>query len=307
MRPVSPLEFYPDVVRLSPILASIKRGTLPIVTTAVVQPSTRAQIVRFARSVLQPLYALYGQRLEREVRSAHMPKHIGLILDGNRRFAKALGLEGTAGHEFGVDKAHEVLGWCLDLGIPAATIWVLSTDNFTKRGEAEVKHLMKLFEREARNLAQDPRIHGNRVRVRAIGRHDLFPEDVLASLRDLEAATAHYDGMQLNIAVGYGGREEIVDAVKNLLETAAQNGETLAEISAKLEPELIGKHLYTADLPDPDFIIRTSGEIRLGGFLLWQSAYSEYYFCDAYWPDFRRIDFLRALRAYQARDVRMGQ
>lgn len=254
---------------------------------------------------MRPIYALYEQRLENAVRSSQMPKHIGLILDGNRRFAKALGLDGKAGYEFGVDKAHEVLGWCLELGIPAATIWVLSTDNFTKRGQDEVKHLMQLFEREARNLAKDPRIHGNRVRVRAIGRHDLFPEDVLASLRDLETATAHYDGMSLNIAVGYGGREEIVDAVKKLL--SSQSEKTPEEIAAGLEPDHIGQHLYTADLPDPDFIIRTSGEIRLGGFMLWQSAYSEYYFCEANWPDFRRIDFLRALRAYQARDTRLGK
>ncbi len=268
-------------------------------------PSWRSQVIRVARGLLQPLYALYQQRLETAVKSQTMPKHIGLILDGNRRFAKALGLDGAAGYEFGVDKAHEVLGWCLDLGIPAATIWVLSTDNFTKRGKDEVQHLMQLFEREARNLAVDPRIHGNRVRVRAIGRHDLFPEDVLASLRDLETATKHYDGMTLNIAVGYGGREEIVDAVKKLLISKA--GETPTNIAASLEPEAIGQHLYTADLPDPDFIIRTSGEIRLGGFMLWQSAYSEYYFCEANWPDFRRIDFLRALRAYQARDSRLGK
>jgi short-chain Z-isoprenyl diphosphate synthase len=268
-------------------------------------PSFRRQLVRAARAIMRPIYALYEQRLETAVRSYQMPKHIGLILDGNRRFAKALGLDGKAGHEFGVDKAHEVLGWCLELGIPAATIWVLSTDNFTKRGTDEVQHLMKLFEREARNLAKDPRIHGNRVRVRAIGRHDLFPEDVLASLRDLETATAHYDGMSLNIAVGYGGREEIVDAVKKLL--SSQPEKTPEQIAANLEPDHIGQHLYTADLPDPDFIIRTSGEIRLGGFMLWQSAYSEYYFCEANWPDFRRIDFLRALRAYQARDSRLGK
>ncbi len=271
------------------------------------QPSLRAQILRAARGLTRPLYRLYETRLEREVRAATMPQHIGLILDGNRRFARALGLEGKAGHEFGVDKAHEVLGWCLELGIPAATIWVLSTENHKKRDPDEVAHLMKLFEREARNLAKDPRIHGNRVKVRAIGRHDLFPQDVYASLRDLEAATAHYDGMNLNIAVGYGGREEIVDAVKQLLETSAAKGETLQSIAASLEPEMIGRHLYTADLPDPDFIIRTSGEIRLGGFLLWQSAFSEYYFCEANWPDFRRIDFLRAIRNYQARDVRMGK
>jgi short-chain Z-isoprenyl diphosphate synthase len=267
--------------------------------------SLKSQLVRAARSVMRPIYALYEKRLETAVRGSQMPNHIGLILDGNRRFAKALGLDGKAGHEFGVDKAHEVLGWCLELGIPAATIWVLSTDNFTKRGQDEVQHLMRLFEREARNLAKDPRIHGNRVRVRAIGRHDLFPEDVLASLRDLENATKHYDGMSLNIAVGYGGREEIVDAVKKLL--SSQPEKTPAQIAASLEPDHIGQHLYTADLPDPDFIIRTSGEIRLGGFMLWQSAYSEYYFCEANWPDFRRIDFLRALRAYQARDMRLGK
>ncbi len=269
--------------------------------------SLKSRLLRAAQNWTAPLYRFYETRLERSVVKAGMPQHIGLILDGNRRFARALGLEGKAGHEFGVDKAHEVLGWCLDYKIPAATIWVLSPENFKKRDPDEVMHLMKLFEREARNLAVDPRIHANRVRVRAIGRHDLFPEDVYASLRDLEAATASYDGMNLNIAVGYGGREEIVDAVKNLLETAAKNGGTLESVAATLEPDGIGKHLYTAGIPDPDFIIRTSGEIRLGGFLLWQSAFSEYYFCEANWPDFRRIDFLRALRNYQARDVRLGQ
>ena len=270
-------------------------------------PDLRSRLLRAAQNWTAPLYRFYEARLERSVVKAGLPQHIGLILDGNRRFARALGLEGKAGHEFGVDKAHEVLGWCLDYKIPAATIWVLSPENFKKRDPDEVLHLMKLFEREARNLAVDPRIHANRVRVRAIGRHDLFPEDVYASLRDLEAATASYDGMNLNIAVGYGGREEIVDAVKDLLETAARNGETLESVAATLEPDNIGKHLYTAGIPDPDFIIRTSGEIRLGGFLLWQSAFSEYYFCEANWPDFRRIDFLRALRNYQARDVRLGK
>jgi short-chain Z-isoprenyl diphosphate synthase len=278
-----------------------------VTTLARPAPSFKARLLRAAKGWTAPLYRLYESRLENRVRSAPMPQHIGLILDGNRRFARALGLEGKAGHEFGVDKAHEVLGWCLELKIRAATIWVLSPDNHTKRDPDEIAHLMKLFEREARNLAKDPRIHANRVRVRAIGRHDLFPQDVYASLRDLETATEHYDGMNLNIAVGYGGREEIVDAVKNLLETAAQRGENLEQVAKGLEPDAIGRHLYTAGIPDPDFIIRTSGEIRLGGFLLWQSAYSEYYFCEANWPDFRRIDFLRALRNYQARDVRLGK
>ncbi len=267
----------------------------------------RGKLVNLARSLVKPLYFFYEKRLEDDVRAFSLPKHIGLILDGNRRFAKALGLDGQAGHEFGVDKAHEVLGWCLELGIGAATIWVLSTDNFTKRSSEELANLMRIFEREARNLATDPRIHDNRVRVRTIGRREYFPEDVLASLEELERATAHYDGMLLNIAVGYGGREEIVDAVRGILKSAATNGASLESLAQEFDAQHIDQHLYTAGIPDPDFVIRTSGEVRLGGFLLWQSAYSEYYFCDAYWPDFRRIDFLRALRVYQGRERRLGK
>lgn len=269
--------------------------------------SIKSKLIRLARAATRPLYYLYERELDAQVQREHLPRHLGLILDGNRRFAKAMGLEGTVGHDLGVDKAHEVLGWCLELGIRAVTIWVLSPDNFVKRDQDELKHLMHLFEREARNLAVDPRIHNNRVRVRTIGQHGQFPEDVLASLRDLEAATVHYDGMLLNIAVGYGGREEIVDAVRGLLRDAVQEGVSLEHLASTLEPDHIGAHLYTAGIPDPDFIIRTSGEVRLSGFLLWQSAYSEYYFCDAFWPEFRRLDFLRALRAYQARERRLGR
>ena len=249
----------------------------------------------------------YEQRLLREVRAhGHLPRHLGLILDGNRRFARASGLQREVGHSIGADKAHEVLQWCLELGIPAATIWVLSTDN-KSRDPAELAHILGLLEKEARSLATDPRIHANRVRVRAIGQHDGFPPQVLAALKDLEEKTAHYDGMRLNIAVGYGGREEIVDAVKRHLTAQAQAGQTLAQAAADLGPDHISAHLYAADIPDPDFIIRTSGEIRLSGFMLWQSVYSEYYFCDVYWPGFRRVDFLRALRDFQGRDRRFGR
>ncbi|GAA5501153.1 (2Z,6E)-farnesyl diphosphate synthase [Deinococcus xinjiangensis] len=249
----------------------------------------------------------YEQRLGREVKAhGKMPKHLGLILDGNRRFARAAGVQREVGYEFGIDKAHEVLQWCLELGIPAATIWVLSTDN-VKRDPEEVEHLMKLFDREARNLARDPRIHANGVRVRAIGQHENFPPNVLDALQDLERKTAHYTGMRLNIAVGYGGREEIVDAVKIHLQKQAAAGMGLEAAASQLTPEDISRHLYAADIPDPDFIIRTSGEIRLSGFMLWQSVYSEYYFCDVYWPGFRRVDFLRALRDFQGRDRRFGK
>lgn len=249
----------------------------------------------------------YEQRLSQEVkRGGKMPKHLGLILDGNRRFARAAGLQRELGHTFGADKAHEVLQWCLELGIPAATIWVLSTDN-KGRDPEELGHILKLLEREARNLATDPRIHANGVRVRAIGQHENFPPTVLAALQELEQKTAHYTGMRLNIAVGYGGREEIVDAVKAHLQAQAHAGATLQEVAQNLTPQDISRHLYAADIPDPDFIIRTSGEIRLSGFMLWQSVYSEYYFCDVYWPGFRRVDFLRALRDFQGRDRRFGK
>jgi short-chain Z-isoprenyl diphosphate synthase len=268
--------------------------------------SARRQLIKLLRVALKPLYWWYEKRLEAEVRQGHVPRHLGLILDGNRRFARELGLQGHEGHEFGVQKAYEVLEWCLELKIPTVTIWVFSTDNWS-RSQLEVETLMNLFVKEARRMAQDPRIHANEVRVKVIGRRDRFPPKVLQALEALEESTKHHQGMLLNIAMGYGGREEIVDAVKSLLLEAARTGKSPEELAAELDMEHISERLYTAGVPDPDFIIRTSGEIRLSGFLLWQAAYSEYYFFDAFWPAFRRVDFLRAIRAYQGRERRFGQ
>jgi short-chain Z-isoprenyl diphosphate synthase len=255
----------------------------------------------------KPVYWWYERRLRRKVRvGGKLPQHLGLILDGNRRFARATGVQRDVGHSFGADKAHEVLQWCLELGIPAVTIWVLSTDN-ASRDPDEIAHILKLLEREALNLSTDPRIHANRVRVRAIGQHGGFPAHVLNALKELEEATASYDGMLLNIAVGYGGREEIVDAVKVYLEHQAGAGATLQQAAERLQPEDISARTYTAGTPEVDFIIRTSGEIRMSGFMLWQSVYSEFYFCDVYWPGFRWVDFLRALRDFQGRKRRFGK
>lgn len=266
--------------------------------------STARDLRRGARGLVLSGYeaALYRQVMS----SGNMPQHLGLILDGNRRFAKSSGLERELGHTFGADKAHEVLEWCLDMGIPAVTLWVLSTDN-TSRDPAEVAHILGLLRLEATRLAVDPRIHNNRVRVSVIGQHENFPPNVRMALDNLQESTAHYDGMRLNIAVGYGGREEIVDAVRAHLQLAASEGQTLAQVAQGLSAEDISRHLYTAGIPDPDFIIRTSGEVRLSGFMLWQSVYSEYYFCDVYWPGFRRVDFLRALRDFQGRKRRFGR
>jgi short-chain Z-isoprenyl diphosphate synthase len=235
-----------------------------------------------------------------------MPKHIGIIMDGNRRFAKAAGLDINAGHDYGAGKAREVLDWCLELGIKHVTLWGFSSEN-RGRPNDEVAHLHKLFAAQARSLLNDQRLHANRVRVRVIGDIADFPEAAKEALRQMEDATKEYDGMAVNVALGYGGREEIVDAVKRLLTEEGANGSSALQIAQQLDAEQITRRLYTAGLPDPDFVIRTSGEVRLSGFLLWQTAYSEFYFCDANWPEFRKLDFLRAVRSFQARERRFGK
>lgn len=258
-------------------------------------------------SVSKPVYWLYEKRLKNAITSGGpMPKHIGIIMDGNRRFARAAGMDLKAGHDYGAEKAREVLDWCLELGIKHVTLWGFSTEN-KGRAPDEVSHLHELFAAQARSLLNDERLHANRVRVRVIGDISDFPESSQKALRDMEEATKDYDGLSVNIALGYGGREEIVDAVKRLLTQESANGVTPEELAERISAEAITRHLYTAGLPDPDFVIRTSGEVRLSGFLLWQTAYSEFYFCDANWPEFRKVDFLRAVRSFQARERRFGK
>ncbi len=254
----------------------------------------------------QLIYRLYTRRLHDEVRAGRLPHHIGLILDGNRRFAREMGfLDVVEGHRRGADKVEEVLNWCEDLGIRMVTIWILSTENLSRPPD-ELSALLGLIERRLREAAVDPKIHGKRLRIRAIGRLEMLPASTQEAIRVAEEATRDYDSFFLNVAVGYGGRQEIADAVGSLMRERAGQGQDLTALADEVSPDLIGKYLYTYELPDPDLIIRTSGELRLSGFLLWQSAYSEYYFCDAYWPSFRRIDFLRAIRSYQQRERRYG-
>jgi short-chain Z-isoprenyl diphosphate synthase len=258
-------------------------------------------------SILSPIYRLYEQRLLRQVRALPVPRHVGLILDGNRRYGRQQNLRNPREiYAAGANKLDELLGWCAELAIPAITLWVLSTDNLDRRPE-EVSGILAAVEEKMRLLARDPQIHRRRVRVRAVGRLDLLPASTLASVRAAEDATKAYDGMHLTIAAAYGGRQEITDAVRALLRDHLGRGEILEEVVASITPQAIGRYLYAPDLPDPDLIIRTSGEIRLSGFLLWQSAHSEFYFTDVFWPALRRIDFLRAVRAYQQRRRRFGQ
>jgi short-chain Z-isoprenyl diphosphate synthase len=257
------------------------------------------------RTLARPLYWLYQQRLEHSLDRAAMPRHIGLILDGNRRFARLNGLDARHGHRFGVHKLKTFLEWCLEFGVGHVTLFVFSTENFS-RAPSEVQYLLDLFTRESAKLLDGVRLASEKVRIKIIGQRDRLPPKVLEASEALELSTASHEGMLLTIALAYGGREEIVDAVKGLLADAADQGKSLSRVAADLSAEELSAHLYTAGQPDPDFIIRTSGEQRLSGFLLWQSAYSELYFCDALWPKFRRIDFLRALRDYQYRERRYG-
>jgi len=258
-------------------------------------------------SVLSLLYQLYERRLLRQVRGSAMPRHVGIILDGNRRYGRQQKLTNPREvYVVGANKLDDLIDWCVQLGIPAITLWVLSTDNLDRDPE-EVTGIVAAVEGKLKLLAKDPQIHRRKIRVRAVGRLELLPTSTLTAVRVVEEMTKTYDGMHLTIAAAYGGRQEIADAVRALLREHANQGKALDEVIRLITPEEIGRYLYAPDLPDPDLIIRTSGEIRLSGFLLWQSVHSEFYFTDVFWPAFRRIDFLRAVRAYQQRHRRFGQ
>jgi len=242
------------------------------------------------------VYKVYERWLYRQVKDKPKPKHIGIILDGNRRWAAERSLPPYSGHRHGAEKTEAVLRWCLELGVETVTLYVFSTENF-KRPKSEVRELMKLFEEKLKRLLESEDIHKYKVRVKAIGRVKLLPEKIQDLIAKVERETAKYSEHYLNLAIAYGGRAEIVDAVRKMAEDVERGKLSPGEIDEKL----FSKYLYTSHLPkqEPDIIIRTSGEERLSGFLLYQSAYSKLFFVDAYWPDFRRIDLLRAIRAYQ--------
>jgi len=253
------------------------------------------------------LYRFYEQRLLNQVRAFPLLRHVGIVLDGNRRFGRRQNL--TSPHEIysaGAEKLDDLLNWCVDLRLGAITLWVLSTDNFDRRPE-ELSGILSALENKLKLLADDPQIHQQGIRVRAIGRLNLLPASTLAAVRAAEAATDGYNGMYLTIAAAYGGQQEITDAVQSLLREQLASGKTLEQVVGLVTPEIIDSYVYSPNLPAPDLIIRTSGEIRLSGFLLWQSAYSEFYFTDVFWPEFRQIDFLRAIRSFQQRHRRYGQ
>jgi short-chain Z-isoprenyl diphosphate synthase len=245
-------------------------------------------------------YRLYERRIEAALSPQSIPRHVGVMCDGNRRWARSAGLaDVSSGHQAGADKIFEVLQWCRQMGVEVVTLWLLSTDNLT-RPASELEPLLRIIEDTVRELV------AQNWHVNPMGALDLLPAGTAQVLKGAAEATADQTGLLVNVAVCYGGRREIADAVRSLLQDHATRGTTIEELAEILDVEHIAEHLYTAGQPDPDLVIRTSGEQRLGGFLLWQSAHSEFYFCDAYWPAFRRVDFLRAMRSYAARHRRFG-
>ena len=249
------------------------------------------------------LYSTYEQRLLAELQRGSLPQHVAVLADGNRRWARlnAPGKPLEVGYRAGADKLKQFVSWCDEVGIRVVTLWVLSTENLT-RDAAAVPPLLDVIEELVVDLAAT-----HRWRVKVVGDATLLPPETARRLAVAEASTAGEDGLLVNIAVAYGGRHELRDAVRKLLASEAVKGTDLAVLAEALEIDDIAEHLYTAGQPDPDLIIRTSGEQRLSGFLMWQSAHSEFYFCEALWPDFRRVDFLRALRSYASRERRYGR
>ncbi len=248
-------------------------------------------------------YSAYERRLTRRLVGRSMPRHVGVMCDGNRRWAKEMGyVDPNDGHRVGAERIKELLRWCDEAKIAHVTLWLLSTDNLS-RPAAELEPLLKIIEDLVTELAAESQPW----QLRMVGALDVLPAHLAASLKSAEDRTVgRRGGAQVNIAVGYGGRREIADAVRSLLQEHARRGGTLEQLAEVLDVDHIAEHLYTKGQPDPDLVIRTSGEQRLSGFLLWQSAHSEFYFADVNWPDFRKTDFLRALRNYSDRQRRFG-
>ena len=261
-----------------------------------------SSVFKLARNAVSPIYALYQRRLENQVKNGEVPNHLAVIMDGNRRYAESVGLLPHEGHLKGKNTLENLSDWCRSVGIKILTVYAFSLENFN-RSEDELERLMDLFEESFRNVGDDPRVHKNKVRVRALGHKELLPDRVKKAIDYAELKTKDYNNFNYNLAVAYGGRQEIIRSMRIL-------GKMIEKKELKpddIDADLISSNLYTSNLPDPDLILRTSGEERVSNFLLWQLAYSELYFADVFWPEMRKIDFLRAIRSFQQRNRRLGK
>lgn len=255
----------------------------------------------------KPVYAFYVTRLAAAVMAHPRPAHVAVIMDGNRRWATEAGFEDPGvGHRRGAEKALELIDWCADLGIREVTLWALSIENL-ERSEDEVGTITEVAADAIAAMADGRRKTRLPIHLRVIGRRDLLPEG-LAAVVERSAALSREDGaMSVTVALAYSGRDELLEAFRETVREAVDAGTAPDQLADSLTAEALASHLYTKGSSDPDLIIRTSGEVRLSGFLPWQSVYAEYHFAEAYWPAFREIDFLRAIRTYQQRARRFGR
>ncbi len=252
--------------------------------------------------ILRPTYRVYENKLISEIMEDRVPHHVGLIMDGNRRYAASKGFPAYFGHDMGMKKVEEFLEWANEIGIKVVTLYAFSTENFN-RDDDEVKHIMDMFEQRFKEIATNEKIIENRVRVKAIGNISMLPENVRLAIQEGESATENFNNMALNVCIAYGGRMEIIEAIKRILDGC--NGGVISP--DEIDTKLLSENLFTKGLPDPDIIIRTGGEVRLSNFLLFQSAYSELFFLNVYFPLIRKIDFLRVIRDFQRRNRRFGR
>ncbi len=256
----------------------------------------------FFSTVISGIRERYEQSLLQDIKKEPLPKHIAVIMDGNRRYARQLNVTSDEGHLLGKERLEEFLDWAYDIGIKIVTVYAFSTENF-RRDSSEIEYLMNLYAKSFDDITKDERIRKNRIRVRLIGKTDLLPGYLREAAKRAEEFTKDFDKYLLNVAIAYGGREEILDAIKNISKEVKKGNLEPEDIDEKL----IERYLYTGEIEDPDLIIRTSGEERISNFLLWQSAYSELYFTDVYWPDITKLDLLKAVRDYQKRQRRYGK
>lgn len=269
-----------------------------------VEDAVTTLLDRAPRGLARVMYRFYENRLRSQFDPAALPRHVAVLADGNRRWARlnAPGQPVEVGYQAGADKLKQFVKWCDEVRIQVVTLWVLSTDNLRRSQDEELLPLLRVIVNLVDELAAT-----RKYQVMVVGDLGLLPADCAAELTRAATATRPVRGMHVNVAVSYGGRHELRDAVRSLLAKEAAAGNTLESLAESLEIDQISEHLYTKGQPDPDLIIRTSGEQRLSGFLMWQSAHSEFYFCEALWPDFRKVDFYRALRSYSDRERRFGK
>lgn len=257
----------------------------------------------YAWSFVSRTDRIRANRLRDRLREGDLPKHVSIIMDGNRRFAWNSQLDRDVGHNQGKEKLKEVMEWILDLEIPYFTVYALSTENISERSEEELESLYDLYVSGLTEISEDPKIHARKVRVQAVGRLELLPKRVREAIRVAEESTSEYSEFLFTVCLAYGGREEIVDAVRDVAAAHADGEISLDSI----DTEQISRRLYTSNLPDPDLVIRTSGEERISNFLLWQIAYSELHFTDVHWPSFTKSDLYEALESFQKRGRKYGR